>query len=226
VINIFKNYIITGLFVVVIVLSIMAKCNSDRIDSYNRQINEIAQEKEQLSKEQEKLFKAKENLQALITIKEGEIETLRRIKGKLDTLTIYKDTEYIPIEGSVIIEIEGQKDTTGKDTTKIHIPIVTIRIKNKGLCLKPKISYDVVYPSISLGARWAFYNAWGSFICAGRDLESWDDYLQKDKFYLGLGADYRLWRLKIPNTSTEFGVNIYPFRADKWQIRLAIGIFL
>ena len=219
--NIFKNYIITGLFVVVIVLSIMAKCNADH---YDRQIATLSQQNTQISQQKEELFQAKENLQALITIKEGEIETLRRIKSKSDTL--YKDTEYIPIEGEVTIEIEGQEDLIERDTTISSIPVIRIKIKNKGLCLRPKISYDVVYPSISLGARWAFYNAWGSFICAGRDLESWDDYLQKDKFYLGLGADYRLWRLKIPNTSTEFGVNIYPFRADKWQIRLAIGIFL
>ena len=221
--NIFKNYIITGLFVVVIVLSIMVKCNADRIGSYNRQMNEIAQQKEQLSKKQEKLFKANENLQALITIREGEIETLRRIKSKSDT--IYKDTEYIPIEGEAIIEIEGQEDLIEEDSTKISIPIIKIRIKNKGLCLKPKVSYDVIYPSISLGARWFFYNAWGSFICTGRDLENWDDFFQKDKFYIGTGADYRLWRLKIPNTSVELGTNIYPFRKDKWQIRCAIGIF-
>ena len=224
-----KGYSIFVLIIVICVLSSVMKCNSDR---YYRTVYELSDKNVVLVRENKKLLTLTDGLSATIIIKDKEIEIWKRHKGKVvhKTDTLYEDVAFIPVEGEVEIEIEYDDSFVpepGDTTTTIPPIIISIKVKDRGWCFRYKVGYNIFTPSLSLGTRFRYHKAGGGYVHVGRDLEEWEDFLNKRYFYAGAGVDYRLYILDVPNIALDGGVDWYPYRGDdKWQMRLGLSIFL
>ncbi len=99
-----------------------------------------------------------DNLQQQITIKNGEIEVLKRKGEKVIVKKVY-----VPVESPIIIHIP--KPTTGNPTPE---PVITL--KRKGFCLRPGFGMEYGGKGLQghLDAKWGYWDRYSGIAGGSR----------------------------------------------------------